>query len=696
MDEIKPTIQKWYYTLRNLAIVGMLSVLVYVAIRIIISSVGSEKAKYKKLLVDWLVAMCLLFSLHFIMAAINAFVEVLINMLASEYQSGLDPILVGIRTSATMPAYNTTSQFAFALMYIVLVCFTLIFTVFYLKRFLTITFLTLIAPMVAFTYPLDKISDGQAQAFNKWLKEYIFNMLIQPVHLLIYTVLITSALEFAQSNWIYSIIAIGFMTQAEQLIRQFFGFDTKAPKMGALGGLASVGLAANGIKSIASGVLGGGKQPVKSKNAPESSASNNQPIRQRNAPEGLSGFENAGNNDNGTNVDETPEDSELNRSDNPSPDTNLPDPDNGEGFAPQNPDYGTDWQRENRYKELEEEGITGQVADRIVQNELGDEDTSRSPIGEDGTDYERAVKYRDFKDQGLSHEEAMQKLDAEVPENRYQTNGNPASNSSQNTGNGGATNTNPQSNSNPTTKNKRKGKIKKAWRTLTKPRLPRVSSGVKRFTGKALSTGAKVVGAATGATMGAAVGIATGKNVIQNMAAGAGVGIGVANVGARVASTATDGISSLAHKGLNKSRNYKLSKQYNSFVEQNKERFKQEYGSRDYKKKLEEARDYVDAGYTNFDDIKKGLKIQERNGFNQEQAMNVMELDKKVGSSILDKNKSKAVRDTINTTAGSTEGKRIISALEDIQTGMIGREPISGFRQASNRGTGRSRRGQTN
>ena len=31
-------------------------------------------------------------------------------------------------------------------------------------------FLTLIAPIVAFTYPIDKMADGQAQGFDMWVK----------------------------------------------------------------------------------------------------------------------------------------------------------------------------------------------------------------------------------------------------------------------------------------------------------------------------------------------------------------------------------------------------------------------------------------------------------------------------------------------------------------------------------------------
>ena len=36
-------------------------------------------------------------------------------------------------------------------------------------------FLTMVAPLVAFMYPIDKMNDGKAQGFDTWIKEYIFN-----------------------------------------------------------------------------------------------------------------------------------------------------------------------------------------------------------------------------------------------------------------------------------------------------------------------------------------------------------------------------------------------------------------------------------------------------------------------------------------------------------------------------------------
>ena len=80
--QLQGVISDWYYALRNLAIVGLLSVLVYVGIRIIISSTASDKAKYKQMLKDWLVALCLLFFLHYIMAFTLEMINAVNGMIA--------------------------------------------------------------------------------------------------------------------------------------------------------------------------------------------------------------------------------------------------------------------------------------------------------------------------------------------------------------------------------------------------------------------------------------------------------------------------------------------------------------------------------------------------------------------------------------------------------------------------------------
>lgn len=51
---------------------------------------------------------------------------------------------------------------AYLIIYIALVTFTVVFTFRYIKRVIYIAFLTMIAPMVALTYPLDKLKDRKS------------------------------------------------------------------------------------------------------------------------------------------------------------------------------------------------------------------------------------------------------------------------------------------------------------------------------------------------------------------------------------------------------------------------------------------------------------------------------------------------------------------------------------------------------
>lgn len=81
--QLRGTIAGWYNALTMIAMVGLLSVLVYLGIRMILSSIAADRAKYKQMLMDWVVAMCLLFTLHFIMSFALTIVETITAMLAS-------------------------------------------------------------------------------------------------------------------------------------------------------------------------------------------------------------------------------------------------------------------------------------------------------------------------------------------------------------------------------------------------------------------------------------------------------------------------------------------------------------------------------------------------------------------------------------------------------------------------------------
>lgn len=280
-SELQPTIATWYNALRRIALVGLLSVLAYLGIRIVLSSSSPEgNSKYKKMLTDWLIALCLLFTLHYIMSA----TLVITQKLSGIFNTGTtDELLNTLRANI-----NSSQSWGVALgeviMYMVLVIYTVIFTFQYLRRVLYMAFFTMIAPLITLTYPIDKLNDGQAQAFNMWIREYIFNALIQVVHLVVYYTLVGSAIELVKSFPIYGIVAIGFMTQGEKIIRNMFGFNN-AETVGTMGAAATGGLivtAMNKLKSLPKAIKGSGGKSSSGENS--GTTNNNVRTARNNAP----------------------------------------------------------------------------------------------------------------------------------------------------------------------------------------------------------------------------------------------------------------------------------------------------------------------------------------------------------------------------------------------------------------------------
>ena len=249
--ELRDTISTWYKGLRAVALVGLLSVLVYVGIRIIISSTGQEKAKYKKMISDWLVAICILFVLHYIMAFTMTIVEEITGIFSVNTigENGEDMLMSSIRNNINSDQYSGLTTFINLILYLVLVGYTVMFTIHYLKRLAYLAFFTMIAPLIALTYPIDKIKDGQAQAFSMWIREYVFNALIPVVHIVIYSIFVGSAIDFAQSNPLYAIVCIGFLLTAEKFFKKMFGFD-KATTSSQLGAAAGGALFMNAINKM--------------------------------------------------------------------------------------------------------------------------------------------------------------------------------------------------------------------------------------------------------------------------------------------------------------------------------------------------------------------------------------------------------------------------------------------------------------
>ena len=228
VDTIRKNVAAWYYSLRNISAIILIAILIYVGLRMALSTIADEKARYSEMIVNWVISIALLFVLHFIIELVIILNNQIVNILANNIDKS-DP-LDKIYKNAWSVGF--VEGFGNAICYLVLVGMTLVFLLSYLKRMITVGFLIVIAPLVTITYSIDKMGDNKSQALDTWLKEFVYNILIQPFQCVTYIILASSAMKILDNEtslaaMIVAIMMIVFIYESERIIRHIFHFEAR-------------------------------------------------------------------------------------------------------------------------------------------------------------------------------------------------------------------------------------------------------------------------------------------------------------------------------------------------------------------------------------------------------------------------------------------------------------------------------------
>lgn len=277
----RTAVSGWYYAMRLIASGILLVILVYVGIRMALSTVADEKAKYKKMLVDWVCSLLLIFVLQYITVFIiysnNAIVEALRSTLSdSTVEDSIGDMMVDIGLKA-ITGVGIPSIVA-VIVFVIIVFQTIAFLIAYISRMIKVGFLIIISPLISLTYTIDKMGDGKAQALGNWLKEFIFTILIQPFHCIMYLAFVRTAFslivgeqdvsifqaftdipalftdgDFNQIvNGALAILCLKFIKDGEDIVRKIFGFQDDNSSTSFAAGMAVSMLAVSNAKKIGS------------------------------------------------------------------------------------------------------------------------------------------------------------------------------------------------------------------------------------------------------------------------------------------------------------------------------------------------------------------------------------------------------------------------------------------------------------
>ena len=263
---IRDQVALWYWVMRIIAVAILLAILIFVGIRMAITTVATEKAIYKKALFDWVTSLALVFLLHYIIRAVlwvNTGLVAILDDIARSKVVNLDDLFKEM--AALLFDIDFLTSVSTIIIYVMITIQSLMFLISYIKRMITLAFLIIISPLITITYSIDKMGDQKAQALNTWLKEFSYNVLIQPFHCILYLVFVNTALKIvttasgktAIGALVLSVLCIKFVWDGEKIVRKIFGFEQASSLASAAASGAVIGSMIGKAQGIGKGAASG-------------------------------------------------------------------------------------------------------------------------------------------------------------------------------------------------------------------------------------------------------------------------------------------------------------------------------------------------------------------------------------------------------------------------------------------------------
>jgi len=262
----------WYLVFRSIALGLMLALLLYTGLRLMLANFAGEKAKYQQLLTNWVMGLMLAFFIHIIIVFVINVNSTLVSIIEKAANSAnITDMVESIRNAAFSESYLL--GLAATIVYVLMVIQTMIYLFIYIKRLLTVLFLVIISPVIAVTYSLDKSNGGTAKSLNGWFREFMYNVFIQPIHCIIYVVMVGVALDALSGAGeiteleslgpaIIAILSMLFIRKAEDLLREILGFNKSTTLTSSTSIVNSVTSTAIGAANVAATVATHGAVPL--------------------------------------------------------------------------------------------------------------------------------------------------------------------------------------------------------------------------------------------------------------------------------------------------------------------------------------------------------------------------------------------------------------------------------------------------
>ena len=251
--QLRNGVRMWYYIIRNIAIMVMVVILMYVAIRMLLNiytSSAEDKARYKEMMIAWVKALSTLVVMHIIIYTVIAFNTDIINTIKDVAHID-DPRLQNLNIILLERALDIRLSISFpaTILYVLVTYLTVQYFFLYLKRFILVLILIISGPFIILKTAYESTGKSVSKAYSKWLYDLMINVMEQSLHALFYALFVKNLFEGAMTNLIGFLIfwfVLKSMLKITTIVLKLFKFNSKAGAIGSeplehsLNGLATV------------------------------------------------------------------------------------------------------------------------------------------------------------------------------------------------------------------------------------------------------------------------------------------------------------------------------------------------------------------------------------------------------------------------------------------------------------------------
>ena len=239
MDLVKELCASIFTVLRAAAIGLFIILILITTIRLAVSTTALDKAKFKALILDWLVGFFFSFFVKYVFIGLNILLSLFMDILWEARMALETSNHISFEFVFHGEIWQSISQtggmqlVGYGILYIFLIWVTLKFLVKYVMRVFKVLFMVVISPVVGVIYTFNKAGEeGGSNAIKEWIVSYSTNLFIQPVHALIYLIFMFSASEIAMAAPILGIIFLWALERADKIIKAITGINDKVYVVG--------------------------------------------------------------------------------------------------------------------------------------------------------------------------------------------------------------------------------------------------------------------------------------------------------------------------------------------------------------------------------------------------------------------------------------------------------------------------------